>query len=277
MSSEFMRATGIRMHKLPEPIGIQQAFQGSRAKLYYTATTDITVGQRTYTETFNIANVDYYDIMLGTLFLRRVKANIDFNGLGSIIINGETIDNDLSVWLASEEAKIHGLSANKATIQGELPLEQIVKPLSKNTNESVFENIRNELLVLPVPQTLKELEKLINLVAYMLPYCGRLKRLLDMLQRIYRNKPYICNKDVYNVILDINSALSTTNVVNYYDDVILHDDNTYSTKVTDRAGVSIEEVNDEDNVQNIVKNNDITEDHHILVDMETPPSHSFRN
>ncbi|KIJ32260.1 hypothetical protein M422DRAFT_131009, partial [Sphaerobolus stellatus SS14] len=87
MSSEFARATGIRMHKLPEPIGIQQAFQGSRAKLYYTATTDITVGQRTYTETFDIANVDYYDVMLGTPFLRRVKANIDFNGLGSIVPN----------------------------------------------------------------------------------------------------------------------------------------------------------------------------------------------
>ncbi|KIJ35478.1 hypothetical protein M422DRAFT_139695, partial [Sphaerobolus stellatus SS14] len=46
---------------------------------------------------FNIANIDYYDIMLGTPFLRQVKANIDFNGLGSIVINGEKIDNDLSV------------------------------------------------------------------------------------------------------------------------------------------------------------------------------------
>ncbi|KIJ39989.1 hypothetical protein M422DRAFT_257307 [Sphaerobolus stellatus SS14] len=45
MSSKFVRATGIHMHKLLEPIGIQQAFQGSRAKLYYTATTDITIGQ----------------------------------------------------------------------------------------------------------------------------------------------------------------------------------------------------------------------------------------
>ncbi|KIJ40000.1 hypothetical protein M422DRAFT_257060 [Sphaerobolus stellatus SS14] len=70
MSSEFTRATGLCTHKLLEPIGIQQAFQGSRAKLYYTVTTDITVGQRTYTEMFNIANVDYYDIMLGTPFLR---------------------------------------------------------------------------------------------------------------------------------------------------------------------------------------------------------------
>ncbi|KIJ23296.1 hypothetical protein M422DRAFT_196117, partial [Sphaerobolus stellatus SS14] len=61
---------GLRMHKLPEPIGIQQAFQGSRAKLYYTVTMDITVGQRTYTETFDIADVDYYDVMLGTPFLR---------------------------------------------------------------------------------------------------------------------------------------------------------------------------------------------------------------
>ncbi|KIJ48325.1 hypothetical protein M422DRAFT_107995, partial [Sphaerobolus stellatus SS14] len=70
MSSEFARATGLHMHKLPEPIGIQQAFQESRAKLYYTVTTDITIGQRTYTETFDIANVDYYDVMLGTPFLR---------------------------------------------------------------------------------------------------------------------------------------------------------------------------------------------------------------
>ncbi|KIJ29819.1 hypothetical protein M422DRAFT_268690 [Sphaerobolus stellatus SS14] len=96
MSSKFVQATGIRMHKLPESIGIQQAFQGSRVKLYYTVTMDITVGQRTYTEMFNISNVDYYDIMLGTPFLRRFKANIDFNGLGSIVINGEMIDNDLS-------------------------------------------------------------------------------------------------------------------------------------------------------------------------------------
>ncbi|KIJ42943.1 hypothetical protein M422DRAFT_253733, partial [Sphaerobolus stellatus SS14] len=162
MSSEFAQATGIRMHKLPEPIGIQQAFQGSRAKLYYTATTDITVGQRTYKETLNIANVDYYDVMLGTPFLRQVKANIDFNGLGSIIINGETIDNNLSVWLASSEAKIHGVSANKATIQGEPPLEQIDNLLSKNTKESAFQHIKNELLVIPVPHTLKELQKLIR-------------------------------------------------------------------------------------------------------------------
>ncbi|KIJ44842.1 hypothetical protein M422DRAFT_251826 [Sphaerobolus stellatus SS14] len=43
MSSGFARATGLHMHKLPEPIGIQQAFQGSRVKLYYTVTTDITI------------------------------------------------------------------------------------------------------------------------------------------------------------------------------------------------------------------------------------------
>ncbi|KIJ48342.1 hypothetical protein M422DRAFT_247671 [Sphaerobolus stellatus SS14] len=286
MSSEFARATGIRMHKLPEPIGIQQAFQGSRAKLYYTATTDIIVG-----------HVNYYDVMLGTLFLRRVKANIDFNGLGSIVINGELIDNDLSVWLASNEAKIHGMSANKVTLQEEQPLEPIVNQLSNNTKESAFEVVKNELLVVPVPHTLKELQRLISMVAYMLPYCGRLKQPLDMLRCIYRDKPYVCNEDVYTVILDINSVLSTTNIVNYCDDIIIHDgypthheDNVYSTKATvsasdykkslneqDRAGVSIEEVNDEDDFHNIIKNNDITKDHHILVDLETPPSHSFQN
>ncbi|KIJ47825.1 hypothetical protein M422DRAFT_248403 [Sphaerobolus stellatus SS14] len=212
---------------------------------------------------FDITNVDYYDIMLGTPFLRRVKAKIDFNGLGSIVINGEMIDNDLSVWLALNEAKIHGMSANKATLQGEQPLESIVNQLSNNTKESAFEAVKNKLLVIPIPHTLKELQKLISMVAYMLPYCGHIKRPLDMLRRIYRDKPYVCNEDIYNVILDINSALSTTNIVNYYDDIVIHDgypthheDNFYSTKAT--------EVNDEDDFHNIVKNNDIAEDHHIL-------------
>ncbi|KIJ53156.1 hypothetical protein M422DRAFT_242274 [Sphaerobolus stellatus SS14] len=177
MSSEFTRATGLRMHRLPEPIGIQQAFQGSRAKLYYTVTTDITIGQRTYTETFDIANIDYYDIMLGTPFLR--------------------------------------------------------------TKEKSFEMVRNELLVVPVPQTREQLKTLISLVAYMLPYCGRIKRPLDILRRIYMDKTYVWNEDVYNVIIDINSALDTTNVINYYDDIVIkdgylvhHKDNSYSTKAT---------------------------------------------
>ncbi|KIJ42845.1 hypothetical protein M422DRAFT_253945 [Sphaerobolus stellatus SS14] len=212
------------------------AFQGSRAKLYYTVTMDIIVGQRTYTEMFNIANIDYYDIMLGTPFL----------------------------WMKGKS----------------------------------FETVRSELLVVPVPQTQEELKMLISLVAYMLPYCGHIKRPLDMLRCIYMNKPYVCNEDVYNVIIDINSALDTdTNVVNYYDDIVIkdgylvhHKDNSYSTKATvsksdyktslngqNRTGVSIEEVNDEDDLHNIIKDTDIEDDNHILVDMETPPSHSFQN
>ncbi|KIJ42894.1 hypothetical protein M422DRAFT_254004 [Sphaerobolus stellatus SS14] len=228
--------------------------------------------------------------MLGTPFLRRVKANIDFNGLGSIVINGETIDNDLSVWLTSNEAKIHGMLANKVTRQGGQPLELIVDQLSNNTKEFNFETIKNELLVVPVPHTVKELQKLISMVAYMLPYCGRIKQPLDMLRCIYRDKPYVCNEDVYNVILDINSALSTTNIVNYYGDIVIHDgytthhnNNIYSTKATvsgsdykkslndqKHSGVSIEEVNEENDNPNIIVNNDILEDHNVLIHKTTP-------
>ncbi|KIJ40447.1 hypothetical protein M422DRAFT_256693 [Sphaerobolus stellatus SS14] len=185
------------MHKLLEPIGIQQALQGSRAKLYYTITIDITIGQRMYTETLDIANIDYYDIMLGTPFL----SSSDMGG-------------------------------------------------TKNAHK------------------------------------------LDMLRPIYMDKPYVCNEDVYNVIIDINSALDTTNVINYYDNIVIkdgylvhHKNNSYSTKATvrtsdykmslngqNRAGVSIEDVNDEDDLHNIVKDNDIEDDNHILIDMETPPT-----
>ncbi|KIJ25520.1 hypothetical protein M422DRAFT_273515 [Sphaerobolus stellatus SS14] len=178
MSSEFARAIGLRMHKLSEPIGIQQAFQGSRVKLYYTVTMDITIGQRM------------------NFFSKAIKANIDFNDLGFIVINGETIDNDLSVWLTSEEVKVHGMSINKVTQQEEKPLELIVEQLSIRTKGKSFEMVRNTLLVVPAPQTREELKMLISLVAYMLPYCGCIKRPLDMLWCIYMDKPYVCNKDV---------------------------------------------------------------------------------
>ena len=92
-----------------------------------------------------------------------------------------------------------------------------------------------------------------------------------MLRHIYMDKPYVCNEDIYNVIIDINSALDTTNVVNFYDDIVIkdgylvhHKDNSYSTKATvrtsdykmslngqNRAGVSIEEVNDEDDCKGL--------------------------
>ncbi|KIJ39161.1 hypothetical protein M422DRAFT_258046 [Sphaerobolus stellatus SS14] len=167
------------------------------------------------------------------------------------------------------------MSANKVTLQEEQPLEPIVNQLSNNTKESAFETIKNELLVVPVSHTVKELQKLISMVAYMLPYCGHIKQPLDMLRHI-------------------NSALSTTNIVSYYDNIIIHDghpthhdDNIYSTKATisasdykkslnnqNHSGVLIEEVNEENTLPNIVINNDINEDHHVLID-KTTPSHSF--
>ncbi|KIJ26806.1 hypothetical protein M422DRAFT_272084 [Sphaerobolus stellatus SS14] len=217
---EFVQATGLHMHKLPEPIGIQQAFQGSRAKLYYTITMDITIGQNSIPK-------------MG-------QGQHRLNGLGSIVINGEMIDNDLLVWLASEETKVHGMLTNKVTLQEEKPLEPIVEQLSIRMKEKFFKTVRNELLVVPVPQTWEALKTLISLVAYMLLYCGHLKQPLNMLQHIYMDKPYVCNEEVYNVIVDINSALDTdTNVVKYYDDIMIkdgylvhHKDNSDSMKAT---------------------------------------------
>jgi hypothetical protein len=41
-------------------------------------------------EYFDVANVDYYDVILGTPFLKRYNIKLDFAGSGQIIIGGKS-------------------------------------------------------------------------------------------------------------------------------------------------------------------------------------------
>ena len=75
---------------------------------------------------------------------------MDFQGIGSVTINGEKIDNDLSVWLLSK-------GDNTPTVPLGIPTEKLL------------EDLKNELLVVPVPQTQSELDSLTQKVALLLP------------------------------------------------------------------------------------------------------------
>ena len=78
LSPNFIRAAKIEPFPLDKPIGIQLAVTGSKSVINYCTNATIKYEGRESKEYFNIINIDYYDAILGTPFLRKHEVIIDF-------------------------------------------------------------------------------------------------------------------------------------------------------------------------------------------------------
>ncbi|KAF8580782.1 hypothetical protein K439DRAFT_1318055, partial [Ramaria rubella] len=81
---DFIHAVGIKMFKPERSTGLQLACIGSKSTIKYGTHTNIPFGDHNIEEYFDIANVDYYDAILGTLFLSKLGISLDFRGEGCI-------------------------------------------------------------------------------------------------------------------------------------------------------------------------------------------------
>jgi hypothetical protein len=93
MSPDFARATGIKTFSLERPISLQMACIGSRSVINYGARATIKIANQSVDEYFDIANVDYYDVIIGTPLLRRLGMSLDFKGQGSVRVGNIVIPN----------------------------------------------------------------------------------------------------------------------------------------------------------------------------------------
>ena len=91
ISPDFTRAMGIVTKKLENPVALQLACVGSKSTISYGAMTTIAFGNQHIEEYFDVANIDYYDVILGTLFLRWLRITLDFASPGSIRIGTYTV------------------------------------------------------------------------------------------------------------------------------------------------------------------------------------------
>ena len=78
LSPNLIRAAKIEPFLLDKPIGIQLAVTGSKSVINYGVNMTIKYEGRELKEYFDIINIDYYDVILGTPFLRKHKVMIDF-------------------------------------------------------------------------------------------------------------------------------------------------------------------------------------------------------
>jgi Aspartyl protease len=91
LSPEFTRATGMKTFALEQPIALQLACIGSRSTINYGMNTTIKFGCKMYDEYFDVANVEYYDTILGTPFLRKLGITLDFSSPGTVRVGNESI------------------------------------------------------------------------------------------------------------------------------------------------------------------------------------------
>ena len=78
VSPNFIRPAKIKPFPLDKPIGIQLAVMGIKYVINYSANATIKYNEKELKEYFYIVNIDYYDAILGTSFLRKHEVVIDF-------------------------------------------------------------------------------------------------------------------------------------------------------------------------------------------------------
>ena len=91
LSPEFTRAMGIKMFALEKPIALQLACISSRSMINYGTHATIKIGRKVVKEYFDIANVEHYDAILGTPFLRKMGIVMDFRSPGMAWIGNKVI------------------------------------------------------------------------------------------------------------------------------------------------------------------------------------------
>jgi hypothetical protein len=91
LSPEVIHTTGMKMFALEQPIALQLACIGSWSMINYRTNMTIRFSCETYEEYFNVANIEYYDTILGTLFLRKLGIILDFSHPGAVWIGNENV------------------------------------------------------------------------------------------------------------------------------------------------------------------------------------------
>jgi hypothetical protein len=91
LSPEFTCATGMKTFALEQPIALQLVCIGSRSTINYGMNTTIRFGRKLYDKYLDVTNVEYYDAILGTLFLRKLGITLDFASPGEVRIGNETV------------------------------------------------------------------------------------------------------------------------------------------------------------------------------------------
>ncbi|KAF8596419.1 hypothetical protein BDV93DRAFT_428366, partial [Ceratobasidium sp. AG-I] len=78
MSPEFVRATRIKPMVLENPVGLQLALIGSRGRINFGVNAPLAIGPVVGTHYFDVVNIEKYDVIIGSPFMRKHGISVDF-------------------------------------------------------------------------------------------------------------------------------------------------------------------------------------------------------
>ena len=80
--ASFAKVHQLKMFKLKSPICLQMATFGSRSTIQYGAHAELKVGDFKQQRYFDVVNLDWYQVILGTPFLKEHKIMLNYAGSG---------------------------------------------------------------------------------------------------------------------------------------------------------------------------------------------------
>jgi len=89
ISPDFLAAINQVPFELDRPVGLQLATLGSKSKINFGFRASLRLGRFKTTHYLDVANVDKYQLIIGTPFLRQHNAVLDFAKPASLTIHGE--------------------------------------------------------------------------------------------------------------------------------------------------------------------------------------------
>ena len=91
VSPEFATSVNLKVHKLEEPVPLQLGTVGSRSKINFGVFADFEIGKTKDNHYFDIINIDRYDVILGTVFMRKHGITLDFEH-DKVRVKGRVLD-----------------------------------------------------------------------------------------------------------------------------------------------------------------------------------------
>jgi hypothetical protein len=86
-------------------MALQLAVSGSRSKVNYGTWAPLNLGGLEETRYFDIANIDQFDMILGTPFLWTNGVSLVFEGDGAILHKGQKLDVPIGIIYATKDEK----------------------------------------------------------------------------------------------------------------------------------------------------------------------------
>ena len=91
ISLEFAMSANLKAHKLEEPVPLQLGMVGSHLKINFGLFADFELGSKKGSHYFDVVNINRYDVILGTVFMRKHSVVLDFD-LDKVCIRGKILN-----------------------------------------------------------------------------------------------------------------------------------------------------------------------------------------